>query len=368
MRAMKKLAVLALGSLLTAPALAVRPVTVAETEQLLRAGQGKSDGRRALLVQGLELTERCSRLCLERWEAAYPGRQTRDALVALADASALLPPPGNEVPPDPTPSWEEQERIVRLAVHFVVSTTNGFPNFLATRQTVYYENAAPTDGLNASLPQEQEMEALRSLHIVDRASSNITYRDGNEVLDSAKDKRHSNWIDTRRLSSNGEFGAILQIVITDASRGQVGWSHWERGAQGMEAHFRYTVPAEDSHYQVTFDCGNGARAYHPGYTGEFAVDPATGAILRIALSGTLPAPCKGVTSSIVTEFGPVELGGRTYTCPVHSVSLFQMRTTVLHGVMRPPVEVLVSKLNDVTFTGYRLFRSSSRIVSVEELP
>jgi hypothetical protein len=361
---MRKLALLALFCLLAARAHAGQKISVDEAEQRLAQAEGKPDLKVAHLLEGVELTERCSPARLARWQAAHPGKHTHDALVALADASALLNLPPAELPPDPAPNLDEQRRMVTLAVHYVEEAIRGLPNFLATRQTVYYEDAPAELGMNSTL--SVSADTPRPLRVATRTSINIAYRAGHEVLDLPPTSKRRPYVSSHYLTTSGEFGPILNIVVVDAAKGRVSWSHWERGDTGLVAHFHYTVPEQVSHYHVTFPCEPGAVEHFPGYDGDFGVNPATGAILRIAIRAQLPAPCQKVATSIVTEFGEVTLGERTYVCPLHGVSLTEMPIYLGGTTARPAVEIPTRQVNDVIFTGYRLFHATARIVSIGE--
>ena len=58
-----------------------------------------------------------------------------------------------------------------------------------------------------------------------------------------------------------------------------------------------------------------------GYHGFIAVDPKNGAILRVTLQADLKPSDPLVRSDILVEYSPVEIGGKTYICPVKSVSI-----------------------------------------------
>jgi hypothetical protein len=67
----------------------------------------------------------------------------------------------------------------------------------------------------------------------------------------------------------------------------------------------------------------------------------------------------------MVEYGPVEIGGKTYICPVRSVSIAEGRTAIVQqkrikGSSTPGAETIL--LNDVAFGDYHVFRSESRIV------
>lgn len=354
---MKKLLLVLLCAALTgstAAGQALQKITVDQLEQLLAANSTDSDRHRADLLSHLELTERASRARVEGWKSRYPDRKTLDALLALTDAAVLLPLPAAERPADPAPSLGEQRRIVKLAVNYLVKTLPQLPNFLAERQTVFYQEQPPET--YALGPRDSSSPPLghRPLHVVHRSTVPVAYRDGREVIDSSRPAPRNSYAPSSRLQTNGEFGSILRLLLTDAPHGNLAWDHWERGPAGLEAHFKFFTPQADSHLRVDYACGGADLSHYPAYRGEFAVDPASGAILRLTLSSTLAAPCPPLESVIDIEYGPVLLGGRTYICQTHSVS-----------ITRPPADSRVSgsQLNDVVFTNYRLFHASSRILS-----
>jgi hypothetical protein len=154
--------------------------------------------------------------------------------------------------------------------------------------------------------------------------------------------------------------------MLDASQSKLVWSHWEQGAAGPEAVFRYAVPAEKSHYQVKAGwCIEGSvrEFLRPqefnGYQGEIAVDPANGTILRLILRAEPKPTDPFVHADIVVEYGPVEIGGKTYICPVRGVALLLEVDCNLPGTSPG---LLQTSLNDVVFHQYHLFGSHSRVL------
>ncbi len=85
------------------------------------------------------------------------------------------------------------------------------------------------------------------------------------------------------------------------------------------------------------------------YNGEIAIAPSSGAILRIVLKAA-PGPANPLdVANIVVEYGPVELGGKSYTCPLRGIALSE-------GMQQ------LKWLNDVAFEDYHLFRPEMRIL------
>jgi hypothetical protein len=65
-------------------ALIKKPINVEQLEQLLPTLHNQPDGKVAQKLYLLELTERASSIRLERWQASFPGKKTRKALLASA--------------------------------------------------------------------------------------------------------------------------------------------------------------------------------------------------------------------------------------------------------------------------------------------
>ena len=79
-----------------------------------------------------------------------------------------------------------------------------------------------------------------------------------------------------------------------------------------QAVFRYAVRAKESHYVVQHK----AR----GYKGEIAIDPVSGTIRRLVLHADPGSPKELVVADVVVEYGSIELGGKTYICPLRGIA------------------------------------------------
>ena len=111
-----------------------------------------------------------------------------------------------------------------------------------------------------------------------------------------------------------------------------------------------------------------------GYFGEIAIDPDTGAILRLELkanplASTPPTTTPMIRADIVVEYGNTIVGGVPYVCPIRSVTISKIRS------VDQPLEWYQSfrtwgpyqtLLNDATFTDYHRFRSESRVLTEPE--
>ncbi len=364
---MRKLALILALAGMALPALGARRVTADQLEQAIATLHGKRDVDFAWQLSGLQLTERLSAARLAGLEKGLPGEKSRQAMVVLADESDFLDPPAEEIPATATPDFGAQRQMMALVVAYVGKTIPQLPNFFATRVTTRFEDT-PQLGLSPYQP----------LHLVGNSSATVLYRNGREVVDTgtAKKPRPMN----AKLNTMGVFGPILGTVLVDAARSKLAWSHWEQGAAGPEAVFKYDVAKEKSHYEVSYCCvAEEGPTYvadlHPfqrivAYHGEMAVDPASGTILRLSVEAELRPTDPISRADILVEYGAVEIGGKTYFCPVRSVSLSVEQMVQVIGPYASPVararQPLQTSLNDVSFEEYHLFRSDARVLTPEE--
>ncbi len=369
----RKLAFLLLIAGFALPAFAVKRITVEQLEQVLSAAHGKQDAKVAQQLSNLELTERLNAARLSRWERDLPGPESRRSLVVLADVSAFLDPPAAEIPATAAPDLAAQRKIMALAVDYASKTIHQLPNFLAKRDTIRFEETPAGQRFDATAI------AYQPLHAVGRSSDTVLYRDNQEVLESRNANGKESEAQSRGLTTRGEFGPILSTVLIDAAKGKLTWSRWEQGANGPLAVFHYAIPVDKSHYRVEFCCisengGDGVFRQFTGYHGEMAIDPADGTIRRLMVVADLKPADKIVRADILVEYGPVEIGGKTYICPVKSISISRAPTLAtgtmdLREFVHDPAALeatrksaLQTLLNDVVLEQYHVFRADARVL------
>ena len=227
------------------------------------------------------------------------------------------------------------------------------------------------------------------LHLVGSSSRTVTFRDGNEVVDTASGTATAK--PDLGLYSYGEFGPVLARTLTDLVNGIVQFSHWEDTPLGVAAVYRFQVPKAESHYQVHFCCivnreyvtgqfynsrsgqinatQNVTREPFdatPAYHGSLSIDPTTGAIVRIAILAELKSTDPLERAATVVEYGRVSIGGQTFICPVRSFVLSLQPPPYTPGVFPQPPSTLL--INESAFTDYHRLGSSSRMVADGSVP
>jgi VWFA-related protein len=352
-------------------------VTVAQLEQALTSAKGRSDGDVARLLSDMELTQRLSTARLTYWQQQFPGNKARQSLLVLADASGFLNLPAEAEPP--TPDLATQRKIMSLVADYVAETIHKLPNFFARQIATHFEDQPMRTSTATSA-----IAIYQPLHPAGAPTvSNVLYRDGREVVDPGPVKAGKSNVPAAHLKTQGVFGPILHIVLIDAAQNKLAWSHWDQSDAGRLAVFGYSVPQEKSRYYVTYCCvpdpndlANPRKEFRQitGYHGEIAVEPATGIIRRITVQADLKTTDPLSKADMLVEYGPVDIGGLTYTCPTKSVSISRALVDTTRGIaaaagsesssLRAPV--WQSYLNDVQFQDYHLFRATSQIVPVEK--
>jgi hypothetical protein len=83
------------------------------------------------------------------------------------------------------------------------------------------------------------------------------------------------------------------------------------------------------------------------------------------MEAEIPATELVTHASIQVEYSPVEIAGKTYICPVRSVSILMAHTAQQTGAYsRSNYKGAVKTfLNDVAFSQYRRFGTESRILT-----
>lgn len=416
--------------LLAAPqAFAIRPLTVDQLEQLLAKEKTKSDKALSQELAEIELIQRLSAVRRARLLAVLAGQQSRTHLLLIADKSEFLDLPPADLVAAPEPDGNEQSRMIQLAAQQAAEAIRKMPNFFASRETsrfesvkplrwieppkeeeapaaapiasselpkyvvmldapkVVYAPEAPTPNLPKDTPKAEPGDApvrFSSFRLVDRTRATILYRDNKEIVE-AEQQPTPKISKQKGMEAWGEFGPFLLLITSDILKGSIEWSHWEQGPSGALAVLRFVVPAEKSHYRVSYCCVLLAGSTEPQpvndtpeYSGEIAIDPKTGSVLRLVIKSR-PRGIQMERADMAVEYGQVDIGGQSYICPVQSVgiSLVQVPpeqvmwqkhkppSSKRHVMMDPP---RIIAINHVTFADYHMFRSEMRILPSDPAP
>ena len=338
------------------------PTSVADLRQILAHPRHQSDAKVARQLASLALGERMNEATLQALQSRLPGPRSRSALVALADASAFLPPPPAEILEQPPPDAARRSHMLSLTVDYLHNVIPKLPDFYADETVVRYEDRPRHKSKASSSGDHPSWRQLAVSNLI------VSYRNGKEVV------HPRGWVTMplngkiEGLVTTGTFGPILSTVIVDAAHGVTTWKRWEHGSRGPIAVYEYRVAQNHSHYSIG-QYGAASPAAVAGqptaYHGEIAVDPATGVIWRLILEADPPFGSPIFQSNIMVRYAPVQIGGKTYVCPLRSVSMGELSLDPERLASGAPS---ARWLSDTTFANYHLFRSEMQILTGDPSP
>jgi VWFA-related protein len=379
---LRRLLILGLLAAVVLPSQGEKRFSVAQLEQLLVADHSghKQDFDIAKQIAGIVLTDRISETTFARLNALVASNpQASLALRLLADQSGFLNLPASESVDKAIPEIAAQMRMLQAARNYVSQTLARLPNFLATRTINLFDDTPRAI-------RQGEWPTRAGLHLMGTSRSEISVN--REREDQPPTQGSAVWQSKIGLISGGEFGTTLGMILTDTAQAEARWSHWERTSAGLLAVFRYVVPAAASHFEVISSfqreanlegfrtapdargvAGIGVRPngstskvqvvhMRPAYHGSIWLNPADGTIFRITMEADANKDLPIRRAAILVEYGPVEVGGSRFICPVRSLALSEALATAesISGA------AATEWLNETLFTDYHRFGSSSRIV------
>ena len=347
-----------------ASAHAATPVTIAQLEQFLTSKHAakESDAEIAERLNQVTLSEELVGSALSRVLAEARVRpRTAEQVQLLAAESIFEPAPEANQPHDPKPDPATQQRMIDGARAYVSWTLHLLPDLLAVRVSRSFTNSITDPHPGHGKPQAQ-------MHFVIEHRREIAYRNGRESA-APLSRSSDSWTEqTAGLSTWGEFGGMLKIVLNDAFAGHVAWERWQRNESGERvAVFRYSIPEAASHYKLEFCCYLASIENpielpfkaQPGYHGELFIDPRNGTVDRITVEADLKDTDPVRRSAIAVQYGAIEIGGKRFICPLRGVAItdtHNLRMEAIDGVG------LEKHTNVVEFVNYHKFGSTSRVL------
>jgi VWFA-related protein len=346
---------------------AIERVSVKQLEAAIANAHDTSETEFVRQIDGMQLTERLSSTKLAALAKSARGKKAREALEVLANESVFLAPPADEIPSTPPPDIATQRQIISSTISYLNTTIPALPDFFATRITVQYQELPPKPHQTWKTAGPDEF-----LREGETATASIRFHDGKERAEEESVKNAPQKPGSEQLKTIGTFGPILATVMTAATlpRSELAWARWEQGENGRLAVFRYRVPQETSLFSAEFCClavdFDAVPFRKPApFHGEIAVEPSTGAILRLTIQADLEWRLPLERSDVMVEYRPVVKGTRTFICPSRSISISRQRRTMVveewgEGFkVYAPFETL---LNEMRFEKYHFFGSTSRML------
>ncbi len=346
---------------------ATERVSVKQLETFVENAHNLSKAEFQSHLQGMELTERLSDDLRVQLVHEVRGKQAREAVEVIADKSVFLPPPADEILSTPKPDMATQKKIIASAITYINTTIPKLPDYFANRITVHYHEDEPPAGQSWKTAW-----ADHALHEGETITAAIHLHDGKERTEKVTIKNAPDKPGNDQLQTIGTFGPILATVMIAATapESELTWNRWEKGESGPLAVFHYRVPKETPLFSAGFCClavdfESIAFSTRAPFHGEIAVDPSTGAILRLTIEADLAWRLPLEQSDVMVQYGPVSKGPVTYICPMRSVSISRHRRVMAldewgeHFKVYGPFETV---MNEMRYEKYHFFGSTFRIV------
>ncbi|HTS75620.1 MAG TPA: hypothetical protein VMG40_05420 [Bryobacteraceae bacterium] len=294
---------------------AQRTMTVAELSGFIRSSvENKLDDKDvAEVLKKIQLSERLDQKTLGELLNLGAGPRTSLALRELSDTSASLPAPAAAAAPAPKPrpvistlhpTAEQQSQILDGIREYALNYTQGLPNFICNQVT--HRNVDPT----GTGDHFREMDKLQE---------QLTYFEHHEnykvVAINGQLVNNKDHLKLGGAISEGEFGSMMYEIFAPYSETEFTFDHvgtWD-GQRVNE--FRYHIPQERSHYQITAEDIN--RTIIAGYHGMVIARADSSAVMRITLeTEEIPAdfPIHDVTVDL--RYDIAKISDQPYMVPV----------------------------------------------------
>jgi VWFA-related protein len=228
----------------------------------------------------------------------------------------------------PKPSEEDLQRILATARERAKEYRSGLPNFVCRRLS---------NSFSKKVGHRGGWSPLRSL------VQDLQYVGGAEQVDTIREIKAND--SEQMLSLNGEFGAILRLVLGQDAQAEIEWKG-EAKIGGARVHvFEYHVSRKNSAYMLSVP-GAFSSYTAAAYRGLVYLDAATLGVRRVSLEAEGLAPEFPIQESILAvDYDYVQIAGQRHLLPQHA------RLEIRQGSRLKKI--------DRTYRSYRMFRGES---------
>lgn len=265
-------------------------------------------------------------------------RRSPLVLATLLMGAAVVQSRTDAVPA--APDQAAQDRILAAMHHYADAYVANLPNFMCDQITYQFEAGRKP----------------KHWHKGDVLTSKLVFNQGREqrtlVLVNNKPIQRSLHAWRAPLTSEGEFGMLIETVFGPSSAAQFSWSRWDAVDGSTVAVFDYSIDRAHSTLSLSLsDLAKAIVAYH----GSVYADPATGVIRQISnAADDIPPEVRTRSIGTVIEYGNVDIAGQKYFLPVSAVVTLATES----GNVR----------NEIQFRDYRKFEADSHITYASDAP
>ncbi len=251
-------------------------------------------------------------------------------LIALGCAS-LVHARSQDAVAEPAPSDAEQQRILEAARQYADDYIAKLPDFVCQQTTFQFQA-----GRNG-----------KHWHKDDTLTSKLVFNGGREerTLELVNNKRvRYNGPRVRMpLSTEGEFGLLLNKIFDPASEAKFSWAGWESIKGRRLGKFDYAIDLAHSTLSLT-NYIKKTVSYH----GSVYVDPVDGFVWRATSTSTeIPEELQMKSIATTVDYDQVKIADQSYLLPVSATI----------SLVTPQDQVR----NELQFDSYRKFEAESTI-------
>lgn len=239
-----------------------------------------------------------------------------------------------------TPDEASQHRMLAAMHQYAAAYVANLPNFICDQTTYQFEAGRKP----------------KHWHKGDVLTSKLVFNEGREqrTLELVNNRpiQHTLRYWRAPLTSEGEFGTLIETVFGPSSAAEFRWNRWDAIDGAPVAVFDYAIDRLHSTLSLSLsDLAKAIVAYH----GSIYADAQTGVIRRIS-SGADDIPSEVRTRSIGTtiEYGDVDIAGQKYYLPVSAVVTLATESSNVR--------------NEIQFRNYRKFEADSHITYASDAP
>ena len=232
-----------------------------------------------------------------------------------------------------TLSAADQDKLIESMKRYAARYVSNLPNFLCVQVTQQFEGNAEGEHWRRgdTLTSKLVFHAGREERIVERVN--------NKAVKPGRSRWHA------PLTTEGEFGILLDRVLGADSAAAFQWRGWDAVRGRRVAVFDYSV--DQQHSTLRLILHESVNATVP-YRGSVYADPATGAIWRITdTADNIPPQIQTKNISTAIDYDEIPIGDGNYVLPLAATVFLNTG--------------LSSVRNEIQFKNYRKFEADSRI-------
>lgn len=216
----------------------------------------------------------------------------------------------------PTPSSEEQARLLAEVRHYASNYTHSLPNFICLEQTRRYVDPEGRgawrleDVLTAQLSYFDQKEDYKLVSQNGRAVTDVSYAAVGGPF------------------SMGDFGTNMRSIFEPASHATFAWKRWATLRGRRTQVFFYRVPLEFSRYTLAYEGKRkgDAQRIKVGYRGWVFVDQELKRIVRITQEPlNVPPSFPIVKAEETLDYDFTRIGDREFFLPLVASLEMQVR-------------------------------------------